>query len=492
MDGLAEPHLGAETARALRALRLLRLRPLETDTAEARAQERYRRLALCAGASALAKCVRILSLIVSVPLTIRYLGNERYGLWMTISSAVAMFAFADLGTGNGLLNAVSDANGRDDKALAARYVSSAYFLLLGVAVVIGATLVIVLPFVHWKDVFNVRPPLAVAEAAPAVAVLLGCFLLGLPAGVAHRVQMAYQEGFTNSIWEALGSILGLIGILMAIRFGAGLPWLVLAMAGGPIVALLLNGIVLFWWRRPYLRPSWHRADRIAAIGLLRVGVLFFVLQAVAAAAFLSDNFVAAQTLGASAVTQYDVPMKLFDMVGMIAGLWLVPLWPAYGEAMARGDVGWVRCMLKRSVLGIIVGTGAASLALVLFGGTVVRMWTGSAVQPTMTLLIGLAVWTVLKNAGTAAAMFMNGINVIRFQAASAVCMGIVALALKVELAKRFGLPGIVWGTVTAYLVCELIPLGVYVPRLLAGLPRRASRRTGQDIRSSPRPPLARA
>ncbi len=39
--------------------------------------------------------------IVTVPLTIGYLGSERYGLWITISSVVAMINFADLGIGNG-------------------------------------------------------------------------------------------------------------------------------------------------------------------------------------------------------------------------------------------------------------------------------------------------------------------------------------------------------------------------------------------------------
>ena len=52
----------------------------------------------------LARIVQIGTLLVTVRLTLKYLGNERFGLWMTISSVLAMAAFADFGVGIGVLN----------------------------------------------------------------------------------------------------------------------------------------------------------------------------------------------------------------------------------------------------------------------------------------------------------------------------------------------------------------------------------------------------
>ena len=45
---------------------------------------------------------------ISVPLTVRYLGPERYGAWVTISTLIAWMALADFGLSNSLTNAVSD------------------------------------------------------------------------------------------------------------------------------------------------------------------------------------------------------------------------------------------------------------------------------------------------------------------------------------------------------------------------------------------------
>jgi O-antigen/teichoic acid export membrane protein len=325
----------------------LPLRPHDRTTAEGRARERQRRARLASGAAAAAKAVRMLTTFASVPLAINYLGAERYGLWLTISSVAAFLTFADLGLGNGLLNAVSEAEGRDDHDASARAVSSAFFMLLGVAVIFTLVGFVAYPLVAWDRVFNVTSPLAVAEAGPAVAVFVGCFLVSMPLGIVERVQLGLQKGFANSLWEGLGSVIGLAGVVVAIQLRTSLPWLVFAMSGGPVLALLLNAWVLFGRQRRSLRPSLGRYSRDAAGRMLRLGVLFLVLQVVSAVAFFSDNLVAAHVLGAAAVTQYAVPRRMFDAVAMIVAMYVTPLWPAYGEAISRGDVPWVRHTLVR-------------------------------------------------------------------------------------------------------------------------------------------------
>src|SRR6266699_741403 len=115
-------------ARAL-LVNILHPQAVDTATKHGRAQERHRRAALSTITSIAARGMTLLTVVISVPLTVRYLGTERYAVWMTISSLVAMLTFADLGIGNGLLNAVSESHGKDDPGLAAEYISSGFFLL---------------------------------------------------------------------------------------------------------------------------------------------------------------------------------------------------------------------------------------------------------------------------------------------------------------------------------------------------------------------------
>ena len=60
-----------------------------------RGSERNRRAVLAGSIATVARVVQLGASLVTVPLTLKYLGNERFGLWMTISSVLAMAAFAD-------------------------------------------------------------------------------------------------------------------------------------------------------------------------------------------------------------------------------------------------------------------------------------------------------------------------------------------------------------------------------------------------------------
>jgi O-antigen/teichoic acid export membrane protein len=447
---------------------LIRFSPFANSTPEQRSKERHRRVALTALAAASAQGISIVTGLISVPLTIEYLGTERYGLWMTMSSAVAILGFADLGMGNGLVNVISEAHGKEDRALASRYVSSAFFLLFGVAVTLGCLFAIAYPLIPWTRAFNVSSAKAAGEVGPAMCALTGCFLLTIPLGIVYKVQSAYQEGFANSLWLGFGNLLGLSGVLLAIHLKAGLPFLVLAMAGGPAASLLINSLAMFAVRRPWLRPRWQNVTGAALRRVLRLGTLFLVIQVALAIVYSSDNIIAAQILGSSAVAEYAVTAKMFSLTPILLGLIVRPLWPAYGESISRGDVEWVRRTLIRSLKLSLFVAAFTSTILVLFGAQIINLWVGSKVAPSFLLLLGLGIWTVIGTAGDAMAMFLNGLSIIRFQAVCVVVMTCVAVTLKVVLAQSIGLPGIIWGMIIAYSSCSAIPVTMLLLRLLGG------------------------
>ena len=448
---------------------LFRAWPFKNIPAENREKERHRRVVLTALASVGAKGINVLTLLVSVPLAIRYLGTERFGLWMTISSVIAILSFADLGIGNGLLNAVSEAHGKEDRARAQKYVSSAFFMLSGVAAVFALLFGFAYSRLPWDSIFNVKSALAISEAGPSMAVFVGCFLLNIPLGIVQRIQIGYQEGYINSLWQGAGNALGLAGVLLAIYLELGLPWIVLAFAGSPLLAALANSLFQFKYKRPWLLPAWSHVDGAAVRRILKMGALFFVLQAAVAVAFSSDNIVIAQLLGPAAVSEYAIAMRVFSFAPMFLGYFLMPLWPAYGESIARGDVKWTKKTLVRSLKLSFSVTVLYSLLLVIFGRQIIKLWAGSEVMPSMLLLLGLGVWTVFGTLGNAVAMFLNGCNKIGFQAVTGSLMAIAALLAKIVFGKAMGLPGIIWGTLIAYAVFVILPFGIYLPRLFRNM-----------------------
>src|SRR5258707_9502973 len=69
---------------------------------------------------------------ISVPLTVKYLGPERYGAWVTISAAMAWIALADFGLSNSPTNALSEGVTKDHRALMPNLIAPAFWSLVRV------------------------------------------------------------------------------------------------------------------------------------------------------------------------------------------------------------------------------------------------------------------------------------------------------------------------------------------------------------------------
>jgi O-antigen/teichoic acid export membrane protein len=192
------------------------------------------------------------------------------------------------------------------------------------------------------------------------------------------------------------------------------------------------------------------------------------LQIANAIIYSSDNIIIARLLGPEAVTDYAVPAKLFFLVPSFLYMVLAPLWPAYAEAYARGDLQWARKTLIQAVFVTFGVCSLASLVLILGGDQILQMWIGSEVTYSQPLMVALGTWITLSTVITALAMFLNAVNKIGFQAVFSFLAAALAIVFKVIFASKSGLTGIVWGNILAATYFMLIPYTVYLAKEIWG------------------------
>ena len=446
---------------------LLRLKAFETDTEEGRAQERHRRIAWTTVTAAAAKIAAAAAMFISVPLTLRYLGPERFGLWMAISAVIAMLGFADFGLGNGILNSVSHASGRNDKVAIHKFVSNGFIMLTVIAGMMLLVFVSVYRYVPWPFVFNVSSATAAMESGPVVFVLAICFFATLPLGATQKIQLGLQRGHWGNMWEAVGSVLGLTGIVIATQLHAGLQWIALSMAGVPLIFRAVNTILFFGFQEKSLRPSFAHFEFVVIKRLIRTGILFFALQLAVIIGFQSDNIIIARILGVEAVAGYDVALKLSTLPAMFIGLVVVAQWPAYGEALTRGDSEWIRTTFVRTIrLSLLIAIPFA-LTLFVWGDVLIRVWAGPEVVPSIELLAGMSIWSVLMVLGSVIAALLNGLHVVKFQAINSLLMAVANILISIYLVKKIGIVGAIFGTISAYTIFTLLPCWYYIRRHIA-------------------------
>ncbi len=96
--------------------------------------------------SVLFKLGAILAGFIAMPIMIKYLGMEMFGIWATMLTLISWIMLFDLGIGNGLKNKVSESLAKNDTNLASAYISTAYVVIGLVSLVL---LVIFLTLSFW-------------------------------------------------------------------------------------------------------------------------------------------------------------------------------------------------------------------------------------------------------------------------------------------------------------------------------------------------------
>lgn len=420
-----------------------------------RINRRSRSLLFSAASSATLKMVGLGVNFLTIPISIRYLNEERFGLWMTLISILTMASFADFGLGNNLINQISKADAQKSDILARRSISNTFFSLI----LIGSTLLIIFHYIYptilWEKFFNIKNLQTSAEVGPTLRILFIIFCINLPLSVVQKIQIGYQKTYFANLWGILGYIFSVLGLIVAIKFKVSLPLLVLYYSLGPVLSTILNGFFLFSERR-HLVPKISDLNLPLAIETIRKGGVFFLLIIFTLISNISDNFIITRVLGSAEVTQYEIVRKIF-MFAMITDFFIQPLWPAFGEALESGDSIWIKKAFIRSLkLSLLIGV-TIGLAMILLAPTIIQLWVGEEYKPDISLLFGFALFTIVLNYNGVLSVLLNSSSLVQKQLIPMGLTAIFSVGLKLYFTKKYGISGTVWGTVIAWSVFYIIP-----------------------------------
>lgn len=419
------------------------------------------------------RAIGMLVSFLSVPLTIGYLGTERYGAWVAIGSVLAWLGLTDFGLGNGLTNAVTTAAGQDRPDLVRTHLSNGVMLLSMIAGAVGIVALAAWPFIDWGALFGVTNPAAQAEIGPAVATALAIFLLSFPLGMAGKVYLAYQEGKIGSYWGAAGNILSLLALLVVTHTQGGLVWLVVAVSGTPLLLSVANNLYVFLVRRPTLRPGLRHVEYGAMRPLGKVGGKFFLIGIMALVVFQTDNLVIGHYLGAAQVPQYSLTYTLFSYTSLPQSILFQYLWVAYTEAIARKDIGWVKRTFHLNLWLGMAFTAVAVLAIAFLAKPFIGWWAGAAVVPTSALVLWMAAWAMINSFTNPIACLLASASHLRNQLIYSAVSTVSNIVLSIVLVQRWGVEGVIAATVISYVFFVCVPCYIDAERLLERLRHNA-------------------
>ena len=443
------------------------------------AASRTRRLLHGALSGLLSKGAVLLANAITIPITIRYLGAEAFGVWITISTMLSMLLVLDLGVANSLTNFTSHAYATNDRDHASTYSTTALAVMFTLATMLGLVAWLVWPHLHWQSIFHLSSPAESPAVSRAVAAALAIFLVGLPAGLAPKILGGYQELRTANLFTAAGSLLNLFAVIVLVHRHAGLVALVSASSAALVGMNLLALGWIYTFHKPWLRPRRTHVNRRAARSLMQSGSEFFMIQIAGLIVFNSDNLVVTHYAGPAQVASYSVAWRLVGYASVIQTMIVPALWPAFSEAFARSDLPWVRQTFRRT-MQLTMGTALLfALLFALAGRTIIRLWASNAAVPTQTLMLLLCAWILLSTFMNNTATILVAKGETRLQAWCSIAAALLNLALSIYWVQRIGPPGVILATIVSYLLILVVPQTWKVYTLLASdSPQPASKAEG--------------
>lgn len=429
------------------------------ERATAKFSGRSRSIGLFAISSLVSRGVGIACQLLQVPIALHALGQEGFGLWMTLQSMLYLIAFADCGVGIGVQNRIAEAFGVKDYQSAHCLFNTAFVFLFAVASLLACLFVPAAWLLDVEGIFGLQEAAVIDEASKSVAVVMGLFCLGFPFGLAQRLAYGMQRGWAHNISQALGNIAGLLLLIVAAHYKLGLAMIILA---AQLPALLQNVVLIIYLARPlgWLKSSTFQFDFLQLKGLLGLGAMFGVQQILGSLVVALPAVVISSTLGAAAVTPYNLAQRLFNLFAVVQNAFMLPLWPAYSDANAKGEYGWMRSTLSRSIIATLVISISPMLVGAVFFEPIINLWVGSQpdqpIMPSAGLIFLLFLWNAVVFIQQPFGYLLAGVSHVKRLTLFSVASALISVPLMFFLVNFYGKEGVVLALLIGYVPFNLL------------------------------------
>jgi O-antigen/teichoic acid export membrane protein len=437
-------------ARLRRLIELLKEGTPDLSTPEGRAAERERRMFITVGASLGSKVISLFVQFAVVGLLARHLGKLSYGVWATLVSLIGWLNLVQLGVGPSLINELSSLTSKDDRAEARRFVATAWWVQMALALGIGVVAAVAWPFIPWGVIVNTSSP-AMAEAAGlTAAVILGAALLRLPLSLLSTVFNAHQRGYIDALWNAGAAVVTLAAVWFVTREDAGMASVTLAQRSGPVLVAAVACFVVFRGAYRHLAPSPRFVRRREAKRLIGVGIHFTIATVSATIINSTDNLVITQVIGPEAVTPYAVTFMLTQVANLVVMLLLNAAWPAYVEAAAHRDVAWLMRTHRRLSISAAVILFTSAAGILVLGRPFLAWWAGPEAVPSFALLSSIVLLSTVQGLFLCTGRLITALGAVNITGWVGATNAVVNLAASLVLAHYLGVVGVALGTVFGY------------------------------------------
>jgi O-antigen/teichoic acid export membrane protein len=418
------------------------------------------------------QAITLLLAIVTTPLLLRWLGEERYGAFRVILDWLGYLALLELGLGGALCPLLAKAVGNGDAVTIRQTLAAgmrAYLWVSVLALVAGLGLALVIPRLI---------PISAAHAPDLrqawLVALAG--LLVMPLSPCRALAEASQRGYWLNGLCILQSLVITGAALLLGRAGWGITGQCLAVALG---ALFFHGTLAWMAFRhcPGILTSVFEAtpNREALQAIWKLNRPTLVRQVCFQVSVLSDGILVALLLGPRMV----VPLFVTQRLALLAQAQLRGMgsatWAALAELHVQGQPEtFNRRLIELTSVVSLLGMGVL-VPIVAYNEHFVTRWVGNQFYGNDFIALVTAANTYLLSIFTLWTWCFVATGHVRRLLPVSIISAVINVAVSLLLIRLVGMIGPVLGTLIAYVATSLWHLPGLLQRVFGTPPRELAR-----------------
>jgi O-antigen/teichoic acid export membrane protein len=386
-----------------------------------------------------------------LPLFIKNLGAELYGIWIISGVLIGYLEMVDLGFSEGVMREVSNTYANNDVIGFRKVINSSLFLFILIGIII---LILIILF---RD--NIISLLAVkaidyelAKEVLLTTAFFAPFLWGTRlTGIIFQGTLRFKEYSLLSGIQTLGKTV----VMMALLYkGYGIVEIIV-ITNIVFLVLWLPSVFVLYRVSPETTINIKYFSRDTLTKIAPYSFAVFYAQIISMLALQADNLIIGVAISMTGVTAYTIASKLFytsyTYMGMISGVFQ----PTSYHAFARNDRGMIeKLMFKGTKYMTLLYTPIGYIGIII-SPLFIETWVGKEYLPyAIWSQMFMAVFVLTSGYGLPVNLAFNSVQTKSANIFKTTSI-IVNLIIGILLVKKYGIGGPIIGTLVAGLIGPL-------------------------------------
>lgn len=416
--------------------------------------------------SGLYKAISGLSLFISIPLLISFLGDENFGIWILVFALFQWILLMDLGISSVLKTKIPILKLEKNTDLLNAYIQSTYKITVGIAIASFLIFSIIIHFLDLKIFLKIQAYDS-AFISNLFILNIGLFCLQFILNTHKSLFVGFLKGKFAEKSIAVNQFIFLISIFLLEYFfsetDSGNKLILVSICNGFIGIAVHFGYTIYLFKTEKISlKNRVQSPKNFIKELYKLGIKFMIIQTCFIFIFNLDTYIISSYFGSSEVVQYEILSKYFQFPLMVLMAALSPLWSIFAKHYYEKNYAWLLEGFKKFNLSFLAIT-ILFIFFALAAPFVFPIWISQNFTYSNSLFISIGILTVFRLYSLFYGFFLSGIGKLKYYIITLILSVILKLPLTILLIELdFGIASVaIASSILVFFWCIFQPIESY-------------------------------